>query len=913
MINEHSPNVEAMTEVDAIKVAQILEASPNEVYLVNQDSFKVEYANPLALNNLGYALGQLQTMTVLDIAPNFNVKSLNELVAPLVNKAVTQIKTETIHLRADGSTYPIEVYLQLVEERERAYFFAIVIDISQRKNAEQSLQAKTDELASIANNIPGVIYRMRYFPDGSVEVEYVSDRVEEIIEISTETIYADFHNFLNLVHLEDRLGLEKVMRQTFSDLTPLFWEGRIITPSQCLVWVQARSQPQKQADGCVVSYGVFLDITAQKQAELALQQSEEQFRQFAENIDDIFWMIDPSVHQLFYVSPAYEKIWGISPQSVRENPVNFINAIHPDDRERMQQVISQPILKKQDSEYRIIRPNGEIRWLRDRAFPIKNQNGEVYRVAGIAQDITEQKHAEAEISRSRDLREAIFNEASDALFLLDPTSLQIVDCNRRALELSAASSKENLINRTATCLNKKPISEVRQALAEKGVWYEEVILTTLKGEKFWGDVAWKEIEVGGQTLYLVRLTDISDRKAFETELQITNKCLELTNEKLTRATRLKDEFMANMSHELKTPLNAILGMSEGLKEGSFAAISQEQKQAVTTIESSARYLLALINNILDLAKIQSGKATLSIEPTNLQSLCEGSLNFVHQQAYQKGIQLQNYINTSMTTINIDELKIRQILINLLSNAVKFTPNGGKIKLTVQEDMEQENLIFSVSDTGIGIAVDQIPQIFEPFVQLDSKLNRQHRGTGLGLSLVRRLAELHGGNVSVESELGKGSTFHVKFPYSKVCFVEHTVPYCVAQEITQLRTSFSIVIANSDRAALETISSYFEASGYEVVAVNNCNNLLPVLAQTTPQAVIIDWSSFEEIQETIIQQIRQFPQFKAVPIIILLAQESPPYLQERLRFLGANSCLQKPVRLRHLLSEIQRLAPEEFLQ
>ncbi|MDR9403730.1 MAG: PAS domain S-box protein, partial [Halothece sp. Uz-M2-17] len=160
-----SENHTNLTEVDAIKVAQVLEASPNEVYIFDQATLTIEYANPRAARNLGYCLEELQNMTILDIKTEFDITELNELVTPLINHEVTQIHLETRHRRADGSSYPVEVYLQLVEEEETLSFFAIVVDITKQKNAEQSLQNKSQELANVANNIPGAIYRLHYFQD----------------------------------------------------------------------------------------------------------------------------------------------------------------------------------------------------------------------------------------------------------------------------------------------------------------------------------------------------------------------------------------------------------------------------------------------------------------------------------------------------------------------------------------------------------------------------------------------------------------------------------------------------------------------------------------------------------------------------------------------------------------------------
>ncbi|MDR9405375.1 MAG: PAS domain-containing protein, partial [Halothece sp. Uz-M2-17] len=681
--------------------------------------------------------------------------------------------------------------------------------------------------------------------DGTVDVEYISDRAEEILEVSVADLYADFNHFIQLVHHEDRDRFSLLLQNALTDLTPSCWEGRLITPSQRLIWIQVCSQAQQQSDGSVIRYGVLLDITAQKEAEFALQKSEEKFRQFAENIDDIFWMIDPNLNQLFYVSPAYEKIWGYSADSVLENPINFLENIHPEDRPTVEKVISQPILEKHDTEYRIIRSDGEIRWLRDRAFPVKNQAGEIYRVAGIAQDITEEREAQAEINHNRKLKELIFDQATDALFLIDPTTLKVIDCNRRAVQLSKAESKEALFAQPANHLYKKTRSQIKQLIQEQGVWTEEIIIRALDGQEFWGDVAWTEIKVNELSMYLVRVTDISEQKAFEAELKTANECLELTNQELARATKLKDEFLASMSHEIRTPLNAILGMSEALQEGAFAEINKQQKQAIQTIDTSGRHLLALINDILDLAKIQSGTVTLNFDQVHIKGLCESSFTFIAQLASRKGIELKLNINTTTTCLNTDQLRMRQILINLLSNAVKFTNKGGKVTLTVGEDYYREHIIFSVSDTGIGIAPNQISQLFEPFVQLDSEFNRNHGGTGLGLSLVRRTAELLGGSVSVESEVGKGSTFSVKLPYTDVYFIsDEAISNLSDQTLSNFYASSSILVANSDQPTLDTTASYLEASGYEVVAVNTVDHLFATLVDITPQVIVIDLSSFE---------------------------------------------------------------------
>lgn len=902
-----------LTELGATNLATILEASPNEIYIGCVETLEIQYANPKARKNLGYSLEELQKMIPPDFVQNLTAQKCEELLNPLITGEERQISFESFHYRRDGSTYPVEVYLQLIQKENQLLFVANIIDLSESKKIEASLQEKVLQLEGIANNIPGAIYRVRYFPDETNQIDYVSDRIQDIIEVSPEFLYEDFDNFVNLIHPEDRDTFIEQLTDTINNFTPLFWEGRIITPSDNLVWIQLRSQPQRYPDGSIVRNGVVIDITAKKEAELALEESQENFRQFAENIDDIFWMIEPGMTELIYVSSAYEKIWGRSREEVKANPRNLINGIHPDDRNLVQEAISQPILSKQDTEYRIVRPDGEIRWLRDRAFPIKNQQGEVYRVAGIAQDITQEKKAQQEIVRNQELREVIFNEAADALFLIDPETLTILDYNYQALVMFGIENKNYLRGKVANCLYQGNFSEIETILKEKEVWQEELILNKIDNTQFWGDVTWKQIEITGNTMYLVRVTDINERKSFEQELKTANECLEVTNQELTRATRLKDEFLASMSHEIRTPLNTILGISEGLSEGSFNSLSEAQKQAVNTINTSAKHLLGIINDILDLAKIQSGKITLSFGYPSIQSLCENSLSVVRQEAQKKRIKLESNFKTGCTTIHADELRIRQVLINLLSNAIKFTPEGGKVTLEVTEDKNKENIVFSVIDTGIGISQERMEQIFEPFVQLDSKLNRQYSGTGLGLSLVRRLSELHGGEVTVESQLGEGSTFSVKIPYTEVCLISNDVyPNLYSQRITDFSVTPLVLLISADTGKNETTCSYLEASGYDVATVTEADQLSATIKEITPQVIVIDIESFSSTGITLIKKLRDVPAVNQTAIIALLASDMETQ-EEDISAIGGNSCLIKPIRLRQLLNQIQNSLPEEFLQ
>jgi signal transduction histidine kinase len=245
-------------------------------------------------------------------------------------------------------------------------------------------------------------------------------------------------------------------------------------------------------------------------------------------------------------------------------------------------------------------------------------------------------------------------------------------------------------------------------------------------------------------------------KDLEKEVEKRTEELTVSNKYLEKANRAKSEFLATMSHELRTPFSSIIGFSEILQDEKFGKLNEKQAGHVTNILTSGRHLLELINDLLDLSKIESGRMTLTLNKFSFPKLIEGIETILKEQALRKNITIRSRIASDITIINADERKIKQIMYNLLSNAVKFTPDGGKVDIKV--DIKDEELRVSVTDTGIGIKQEDMDKLFKAFQQIDSKYVRKYGGTGLGLSLTKEMVKLHGGEIWVKSESGKGSTF-----------------------------------------------------------------------------------------------------------------------------------------------------------
>ncbi|GBO52820.1 circadian input kinase A [Pseudanabaena sp. lw0831] len=416
--------------------------------------------------------------------------------------------------------------------------------------------------------------------------------------------------------------------------------------------------------------------------------------------------------------------------------------------------------------------------------------------------------------------------------------------------------------------------------------------------------------------------ELTEKQQAETMLTESYQQLAHTNEELIRATRLKDEFLANMSHELRTPLNAILGMTEAMQERVLGAVSDRQIKALLTIERSGNHLLSLINDILDLAKIESGKITLDLTATSIQMLCQSSLVFIRQQAHQKSIQLIEEIPKDLPDLMVDERRIRQVLINLLNNAVKFTPEGGSITLEISRLTPEQMpaiattstmvyLRVAVIDTGIGISAENISKLFQPFVQIDSSLNRKYEGTGLGLALVKRIVELHGGQVRLTSERGVGSCFVFELPYNESSSSSLNLslePVLKAEdtpEKSELDPTWSplILIAEDNEANIITFSGYLEAKGYRMLLARDGQQAIALAKAHQPDLILMDiqMPCIDGIEAT--QQIRRDPNLIDIPIIALTALAMAGD-RERCLESGANDYLAKPVKLKALDQMIQ---------
>jgi PAS domain S-box-containing protein len=410
-----------------------------------------------------------------------------------------------------------------------------------------------------------------------------------------------------------------------------------------------------------------------------------------------------------------------------------------------------------------------------------------------------------------------------------------------------------------------------------------------------------------------------------TELKVFEQALQLKNVELEEASRMKSEFLANMSHELRTPLNAIIGFSEILKDGLIGEMTEQQKGFIGDIFSSGNHLLSLINDILDLSKVEAGKMTLDLEPVEIWSLFVNSLSIIREKAAARHINLSMDVPKVLGSINADARKVKQIVYNLLSNAVKFTVDGGDVKLTVakvsRDDVGNVNgdwpglafpipeneftdfLKIGVSDSGIGISKEGMEQLFKPFSQIDSGLARKFEGTGLGLAMLKSLAELHGGAVAVQSAVGEGSCFTVWLPLrpaKKLVKTPMDAPVLNGADVQDgVRTA---LIVEDDFKSAELVRVQLEAEGFKVLHAVSAEAALELAVMQPLSLITLDIMLPSMDGWELLTRLKKVPALRRIPVVIISIVADP----SRGFSLGAAAVMQKPISRQALFESLTDL-------
>ena len=654
------------------RMGRILDDSFNEIYIFDVETFKYVEVNRGACENLKYTKEELLQLTPIDILPEFGPEGFESLIKPLRRAQASRIVFETEQTRKNGSSYPVEVRLQLTAIDGTSLFLAIVQDITERKETD------------------------------------------------------------------------KVRLQAQSEL-----ESR----------VQQRTMELKN-----VNEALREEITERKGIVTALKDSEAQIRAIVENVvDGIVTIDEKGIIELF--NPTAERIFGYSAEEVIGKNISMLMP-QPYQSEHDGYIQSY----QETGDAKIIGLKREVWGLRkDRSvFPMELAVNEFYiggrrAYTGVVQDITEKKQVQWSLERMTRQNELILKSVGDGIFgvnlngeitFYNPSALKMTHFEGDELEGKFLHEVLNLVHKEESSPSQDyPLYQVFKD-GQTQSKYEEVFWTkdgsALLAEYICTPIYEDETIVGA----VVTFRDILRRKRVE-------EALVQAKEEAERANRAKSDFLSRMSHELRTPLNSILGFAQILEMDKVDKLTSRQKPWVSQVRKAGDHLLELINEILDLARIESGKMAVSMENVDVVPLMKEVLILIMPMAKDRKIKLVNMVSIPSLVVFGDRVRLKQVFLNLLSNAVKYNIENGVISIYYRKTSEGK-IRISIEDSGIGVSKDKIDDLFEPFARLDAD-GSEVEGTGIGLTITRRLVEQMRGNIFVKSTLDKGSCFTLELP------------------------------------------------------------------------------------------------------------------------------------------------------
>ncbi|MEH1863726.1 MAG: PAS domain-containing protein [Nostoc sp.] len=615
------------------------------------------------------------------------------------------------------------------------------------------------------------------------------------------------------------------------------------------------------------------DITERKKTELLLQESEARLKLAYKATRSGVWDWDITRNSA-HVSEEYCNLFGFDPTTQEVSFEEWLNRLHPDDRTYANEIVSSTIQQQQEyyqTDYRILHADG-IRWLAARAKVFYDAAGNAVRMLGNVQDITDRKQVEEELRQSEE-RYRYLAEAIPQLVWTCNASGSCDYANQRLCGYTGLSFEEILGRGWLSAVH----PDDRQAA--QSMWNNAVD----RGSSYRHEYRFKRAADRSYRWHLVlglplkdqqghvmkwfgTCTDIHDQKELEVERNRLLVQEQAARAEAERANRIKDEFLAILSHELRSPLNPILGWTKLLQTRKFS--ETKTAEALATIERNAKLQTQLIDDLLDVAKILRGKLSIDAIPVNLAFVIESAIDTVRTAAVAKSITLHPVL-PNIGQVSGDSNRLQQIVWNLLSNAIKFTPNGGRVEIRLEQVDEQAHII--VRDNGKGINHEFLPHIFESFRQEDVSVTRKYGGLGLGLAIVRQLVEAHGGTITADSPgEGLGATFRVQLPLLNLQ-PEINQPDELPQPALEL-TGIRVLTVDDDADARELLTVLLTEYGAKVLTVGSAAEVLANLESFQPDVLVSDIGMPEVDGYSLIQQIRTLRPEKGgeIPAIALTA-------------------------------------------
>lgn len=679
-----------------------------------------------------------------------------------------------------------------------------------------------------------------------------------------------------------------------------------------------------------------------EKAEVRLQESQRSLSTLMSNLPGMAYRCKNDRHRtMTFVSDGSKELTGYHPSDlIEDGKITYLQLIHKDDQKMVMKKIQSALSEKNPYQltYRVRSAEDEEKWVWEKGSGVFSPEGELLALEGFITDITKPKKVEDELQESEKRFRSLFEQSNDAVFLHDMKG-NILDVNSRAAAMLGYDI--NLLTNRGSSVFKntadlKGLKRAVEDAAECGHTRFETQVTNSNGDVIDIDISARIVDrEKGIVQGIAR--DITERKKAEEEISSYAKQIEKKNEELDAAlkeavtskkhleqnaaqmkillqelqmakeaaeaaNRAKSAFLANMSHELRTPLNSIIGFTDLIRGGTAGELNEKQAEYLDTVSRSGKHLLGLINDVLDLAKVEAGKLKMEPRLFDLTKLLETSLEMVKSMAIKNHISLSREFDDA-GKLFADDQKVRQIVYNLLSNAIKFTPDGGKAGLKVIRS--QEEVIITVSDNGIGIKNKDLPTVFGEFQQVDDSYTRKFKGTGLGLSLSKKFVEMHGGRIWVESVFGQGSQFSFSLPIvkSEMGVVEETDEARKTEDI-QIAGKVALLV-DDEKTNLLLASETLKNAGYKTYKADSGYLALELANEIHPDVILLDIQMPEMDGIAVLKALRANPDTTGIPVIAMTAHAMKG---DRESFLntGFNGYIGKPIDVTTFPNEVQQV-------
>jgi PAS domain S-box-containing protein len=850
------------------------------------------------------------------------------------------IKTEIQYriLRPDGSIrWMRDKGTPVFDEKGKVVRVAgIARDLTEQVEAEMQLRESESRFRQLAENIEELFWM---FDIERQHIIYASPAYEVIWGRSRENLYRDQQDYVEAVLPEDKgpmlASFEKQLAGEPTDM-----EYRIRRPDGTIRWIWDRSFPIFNDEKKLIrTAGIATDITENKKARQELEELnrelEERIQERTTEVMDLYDNAPAGYHSLdangclIRINKTELDWFGYAPEEILGRPfkvlltdegVKTFEANFPDFKKRGW---------VRNLEFDLVRKDGTTFPTLVNATAIYDEQGQYAMSRSTVFDNTERRRVEDTLRASQVRLNFLLANTPAIIFTSKiAAGMPTTFISNSVHDILGYEPAQYLENERFWLSRVHPddlgyAAEAFQTLTTQGHAIWESRVKHAKGHWVWTSTGMSLVrnKQGQPSEVIGYSVDINDKKLVEEALQVSEAQLRqsrddlsIANAALERASRLKDEFLASMSHELRTPLTSILGLSEVLGLNTYGEMNEKQTKTVKTIEESGRHLLELINDILDLSKIEAGKLELQFSPCSITDVCQASLQLIKGMAQQKRQTVHYSPPKETMIIRADARRLKQILVNLLSNAVKFTKDGGELGLDIQADRPGRVIRMTVWDKGIGIKAENIPGLFNPFTQIDSSLAREYSGTGLGLSLVQRLVKLHNGGIETESVFGSGTRFTVSLPWSP----DNTTPIPYNMQYNRLQGTGSlayskdstlprIFIADDNEVVLQMVADYLEAKEYRVNKARSGLELLEQIGEVRPDAIIMDiqMPGMSGLETLRLLRAHTDPQIAQIPVVAVTALAMTGD-RERCLEAGANEYMSKPVKLKELTATLQKL-------